>query len=81
MVGKKAADMKGEGEEGAEAVEEGEKVSEGGDEAVTDGEQGKEGEGEGEGEEQDLTLSDPKFSRKGIVHPVDPVLDRALYDR
>jgi hypothetical protein len=80
VTGKKAADKERENEEVAEAVEEGVKVSEGGDEAVTEEQKEKEGE-EGKGEEKDLTLSDPKVSRKSTVHPVDPVLDRALYDR
>ena len=79
MTRKKATDKQGENEEVAESVEEGVKVSEGGDEAVI--EEQKEKEGEGEGEEKDLTLSDAKVSRKSTVHPVDPVLDRALYDR
>lgn len=72
---KKATDMEAESEEVAEAEKEGEKISEGGDEAVTEGEK------EGEVEEKDRTLADPKVSRKSTVHPVDPVLDRALYDR
>jgi hypothetical protein len=77
VTGKKAADKEGENEEVAEAVEEGEKVSEGGNEAVTEEQKEK----EGEGEEKDLTLSDTKVNRKSTVHPVDPVLDRALFDR
>ena len=36
---------------------------------------------EREGQKKDLVLADPKVSRKSIVHPVDPVLDRALFDR
>lgn len=75
MTGKKAADKEAESEEVAEAEKEGVKVSEGGDEAVTQGEK------EGEGEEKDFILADPKVSRKSSVQPVDPVLDRALYDR
>ena len=36
---------------------------------------------EKEVEMKDLVLSDPKISRRSDVHPVDPVLDRALFDR
>lgn len=36
---------------------------------------------EKEVEMKDLVLSDPKISRRSVVHPVDPVLDRALFDR
>lgn len=67
MTGNKRIENEVEGEKDAGA--EVETVIEDGDEIMK------------EVEMTDLVLSDPKISRRSVVHPVDPALDRALFDR